>query len=99
MTSNAFEMVSALHGNFSNSGSSNSNQLGVVGASGMAPGMNAGIKRMKRNEGPSNFYREIETNAETLLLAFPQKDKYQLMKLLEDIDNRMELAQEILFAE
>lgn len=62
-----------------------------------------GIKRVKRidisGSGSTHFYRELETNAERLCMIFPQKDKLNLMKLLEDLDNRVEIAHDILVAE
>ncbi|EAR87258.2 hypothetical protein TTHERM_00053740 (macronuclear) [Tetrahymena thermophila SB210] len=58
-----------------------------------------GIKRIKKVDGPTNFYQQIEYNAERLLLNFPSKDKLQLMKLLEELDNQVEVAHEILTSE
>ncbi|KAL4465813.1 hypothetical protein ABPG74_004050 [Tetrahymena malaccensis] len=58
-----------------------------------------GIKRIKKIDGPTNFYQQIEYNAERLQLNFPSKDKLQLMKLLEELDNQIEVAHEILTSE
>ncbi|KAL4470693.1 hypothetical protein ABPG72_016698 [Tetrahymena utriculariae] len=58
-----------------------------------------GIKRIKKLDEPTNFYQQIEYNAERLLLNFPSKEKLQLMKLLEELDNQVEVAHEILTSE
>ena len=47
----------------------------------------------------STFSQQLEANTERLLVSFPAKDKLQLMKLLEELDNRVEVVHDILSSE
>ncbi|EGR31523.1 hypothetical protein IMG5_107420 [Ichthyophthirius multifiliis] len=58
-----------------------------------------GIQRLKMCDGLSNYNQQLQYNAEKLIEDFPQKDKALLIKLLEDVENRLDVAYEILYSE